>query len=51
MRRVMQANEKKFEEAINAKLQEWGAKLLPYRGQSLVAYHDSWPYFAPSIRF
>ena len=40
-----QANEKKFETTINAKLQEWGTKLLPYRGQSLVAYHDSWPYF------
>jgi len=46
-----QANEKKFEEAINAKLQEWGAKLLPYKGQSLVAYHDSWPYFAHRFGF
>jgi zinc/manganese transport system substrate-binding protein len=46
-----EANEKKFEEAINAKLQEWGAKLLPYRGQSLVAYHDSWPYFAHRFGF
>ncbi|MEO5718341.1 MAG: metal ABC transporter substrate-binding protein [Chthoniobacterales bacterium] len=46
-----QANEKKFEATINAKLQEWGAKLLPYRGQSLVAYHDSWPYFAHRFGF
>jgi zinc/manganese transport system substrate-binding protein len=46
-----QANEKKFETTINAKLQEWGAKLLPYRGQSLVAYHDSWPYFAHRFGF
>src|SRR5947208_12185642 len=45
------ANEKKFEETVNAKLQEWGAKLLPYRGQSLVAYHDSWPYFAHRFGF
>ncbi len=29
-----QANEKKFEATINAKLQEWGAKLLPFKGQS-----------------
>src|SRR5438093_7328133 len=41
-----EANYKKFEAAINAKLQEWGAALLPFKGQSVVAYHDSWPYFA-----
>ncbi|MEO6872412.1 MAG: metal ABC transporter substrate-binding protein [Chthoniobacterales bacterium] len=46
-----QTNEKRFENTINAKLQEWGAKLLPYRGQSLVAYHDSWPYFAHRFGF
>ena len=46
-----QANEKKFETTIDAKLQEWGAKLLPYRGQSVVAYHDSWPYFAHRFGF
>src|SRR5437868_13957811 len=40
------ANYKKFEAAINAKLQEWGATLLPFKGQNVVAYHDSWPYFA-----
>jgi zinc/manganese transport system substrate-binding protein len=40
------ANYKKFEATINAKLQEWGAALLPFKGQSVVAYHDSWPYFA-----
>ena len=39
-------NYKKFEATINAKLQEWGAKLLPFKGQSVVAYHDSWVYFA-----
>ena len=46
-----QANERKFDETINAKLQEWGAKLLPFRGQSLVAYHDSWVYFAHRFGF
>lgn len=45
------ANEKKFETTINAKLQEWGTKLLPFRGQSIVAYHDSWPYFAHRFGF
>jgi zinc/manganese transport system substrate-binding protein len=40
------ANYKKFEATINAKLQEWGATMLPFKGQSVVAYHDSWVYFA-----
>src|ERR1700680_3779691 len=40
------ANYKKFEATINAKLQEWGVSMLPFKGQSVVAYHDSWVYFA-----
>jgi zinc/manganese transport system substrate-binding protein len=40
------ANYKKFEASINAKLQEWGTTMLPFKGQSIVAYHDSWVYFA-----
>ena len=43
---VYDANNKKFEAAINAKLQEWGAAMLPFKGQNVVAYHDSWVYFA-----
>src|SRR3954463_9322199 len=39
-------NYKKFEARINAKLQEWGTAMLPFKGQHVVAYHDSWPYFA-----
>jgi zinc/manganese transport system substrate-binding protein len=41
-----QANYKTFEATINAKLQQWGAAMLPLKGQPVVAYHDSWPYFA-----
>jgi zinc/manganese transport system substrate-binding protein len=40
------ANYQKFESKINAKLQEWGTAMLPFKGQQIVAYHDSWPYFA-----
>jgi zinc/manganese transport system substrate-binding protein len=40
------ANYKKFEATINAKLQDWGAAMLPFKGQHIAAYHDSWPYFA-----
>jgi ABC-type Zn uptake system ZnuABC Zn-binding protein ZnuA len=39
-------NYKKFEATINAKLQEWGTAMLPFKDQNVVAYHDSWPYFA-----
>jgi len=42
---IYDANYRKFEAAINAKLQEWGAAMLPFKGQHVVAYHDSWPYF------
>jgi len=41
-----ESNYKKFEAAINAKLQEWGTAMLPFKGQSIVASHDPWPYFA-----
>lgn len=43
---VYAANYKKFEATINAKLQEWGTAMLPFKDQNVVAYHDSWPYFA-----
>src|SRR5436190_23823309 len=41
-----ESNYKTFETTINAKLQEWGAAMSPFKGQQVVAYHDSWPYFA-----
>ena len=40
------ANYAKFEQTIDAKLQDWGRALLPFKGRQFVAYHDSWPYFA-----
>ena len=46
-----QANYAKFEATINAKLQDWGGALLPYKGQPLAAYHDSWVYFAHRFGF
>jgi len=44
-------NEKKFEATIDAKLQDWGRALLPFRGQHLAAYHDDWLYFARRFGF
>jgi zinc/manganese transport system substrate-binding protein len=40
-----QANSKKFSATIDAKLQEWGKALQPFRGQHVAAYHDDWLYF------
>ncbi len=48
---IYQANYKKFEATIDAKLQEWGAKMLPFKGANVVAYHDSWVYFAHRFGF
>jgi zinc/manganese transport system substrate-binding protein len=40
------ANEEKFVSQLTAKLAEWQKVFAPYKGQQLVAYHNSWPYFA-----
>lgn len=40
------ANLKRFQEAIDARLVEWQKSLAPFKDAKLVAYHDSWPYFA-----
>jgi zinc/manganese transport system substrate-binding protein len=40
-----QANLKKFDAAIEAKLVEWQATLAPFKGAHVVAYHNSWLYF------
>src|SRR5947207_6647219 len=45
------ANYKKFEATINSKLQQWGATLLPFKGQPVAAYHESWVYFAHRFGF
>ncbi len=43
---LFRSNLKKFSDEIDAKLPEWQKKLAPFQGQNVVAYHDSWPYFA-----
>lgn len=40
------ANLRKFLGQLDTKLAEWQATLAPFRGARLVAYHNSWPYFA-----
>jgi len=43
---IYQENLKKFLEELNGKLDEWQKLLAPFKAQQVVAYHDSWPYFA-----
>lgn len=35
-----------FVTTVDARLQEWGKAMLPFKGANVVAYHDSWPYLA-----
>jgi zinc/manganese transport system substrate-binding protein len=39
-------NAARFIAALDAKLAGWQAQLAPFKGQHLVAYHNSWVYFA-----
>jgi zinc/manganese transport system substrate-binding protein len=43
---VFKANLKKFNDRLDAKMQEWQKALAPYKGRRIVAYHNAWPYFA-----
>jgi zinc/manganese transport system substrate-binding protein len=42
---AFRANLKKFTAALEAKLAGWQKQLEPFKGQQVVAYHNSWPYF------
>lgn len=40
------ANLEQFTQRLDKKLDEWQKQLAPFHGQSIVAYHNMWPYFA-----
>jgi len=40
-----EANLKAFDAKIDSKLKEWIAKMSPYKGTKLIAYHNEWCYF------
>lgn len=42
---VYRENLKKWSGTLNTKLGEWQRKLEPFKGQQIVAYHNSWLYF------
>jgi ABC-type Zn uptake system ZnuABC Zn-binding protein ZnuA len=45
-----EANRIAFLERLAAKLAEWETRTAALRGVAMVAYHDSWPYFARRFR-
>jgi ABC-type Zn uptake system ZnuABC Zn-binding protein ZnuA len=48
---VYRANCVRFAAALDAKLAEWLKQLEPCKGQCVVAYHNSWVYFARRFGF
>jgi ABC-type Zn uptake system ZnuABC Zn-binding protein ZnuA len=44
------ANRDRFLERLRARLAEWEQRLAPYRAAHLLAYHNTWPYFARRFR-
>jgi len=48
--KTYEANRQSFLTRLNAKLTEWESKLSTLKGMPIVAYHNSWPYFARRFR-
>ena len=48
--KTYEANRLAFLARLSAKLTEWEARLAPLRSTPLIAYHNSWPYFARRFR-
>jgi len=44
-RAIFEANLQKFYSNIDAKLKEWAAKMAPFKGTKIIAYHNEWVYF------
>jgi ABC-type Zn uptake system ZnuABC Zn-binding protein ZnuA len=48
--KVYDANRQAFLGRLNQKLIEWETRLAPLRSMPIIAYHNSWPYFARRFR-
>jgi ABC-type Zn uptake system ZnuABC Zn-binding protein ZnuA len=44
-RSFYETNLHQFFNQVDAKLKEWQAKMLPYKGTKIIAYHNEWVYF------
>jgi ABC-type Zn uptake system ZnuABC Zn-binding protein ZnuA len=47
---IYEANRLAFLVRLQAKLAEWETRLAPLKAMPIVAYHNSWPYFARRFR-
>ena len=48
--RYYEANRLGFLERLEAKLRDWDTELAPVRGEPMIAYHNTWAYFARRFR-
>lgn len=48
---VYRRNYERFAKELDARLEKWTRQLAPCRGECLVSYHNSWPYFARRFGF
>ena len=44
------ANRERFLAELDAREKRWSASLAPFAGAKVIAYHNSWPYFARRFR-
>jgi ABC-type Zn uptake system ZnuABC Zn-binding protein ZnuA len=49
-REAIAAAQSRFASDLKAGLARWTAALAPHRGAAVIAYHNSWPYFARRFR-
>jgi ABC-type Zn uptake system ZnuABC Zn-binding protein ZnuA len=47
---VIAAAQKHYADALRAGIERWSGALREFRGASVIAYHNSWPYFARRFR-
>jgi len=45
-RLYFETNRKRFLDRLDKRLKDWSATIAPYKGTRVVAFHETWPYFA-----
>jgi ABC-type Zn uptake system ZnuABC Zn-binding protein ZnuA len=45
-REAVLAHRRRFLDQLHRRMDAWSLQLAPYRGAAVLAYHNSWPYFA-----
>lgn len=50
-RAYFEANLARFQDTVDHKMVEWAARLAPYQGMKVMAYHNEYPYFEQAFGF